>query len=69
MQVSQTESDMDEDFDVRQRSAEGCIPPLLSMTRIQRHTIEGDEPMAEQEVRTVRPTHCCIDALPTRRSS
>lgn len=42
---------MDGDFDVRQRSLNGCIPPLLSMSRLERCTIEEDHSVAEQEVR------------------
>lgn len=44
---------MDGDFDVRQRSAGGCIPPLLMMARLGESNAERDAAIVEQEVLSV----------------
>lgn len=41
---------MDGDFDVSQRSADGCIPPLLAMARLSGSDAERDVALVEQEV-------------------
>lgn len=43
---------MDGDFDVNQRSADGCIPPLLAMARPSGSDTERDVALMEQEVQT-----------------
>lgn len=46
----QASSDLDGDFDVRQRSSNGCIPPLLAMARLITYNAEREIALKEQEV-------------------
>lgn len=43
---------MDGDFDVCQRSKDGCVPPLLAMARRGWNNAERESSMVEQEVKT-----------------
>ncbi|CAM9652718.1 unnamed protein product [Ascophyllum nodosum] len=46
---SEEGSDVDDDFDVRQRSTDGCILPLLTMTRLGGKNCRRDAAIMEQE--------------------
>lgn len=41
---------MEGDFDVSQRSTDGCIPPLLAMARQGESDADRDAALTEQEV-------------------
>lgn len=57
---------MDGDFDVQQRSCQGCVPPLLAMARLGGCNAERESALVEQEVGVKRLISNAADRNLTR---